>query len=176
MDKAPALLGLIADGASHGYDLKQRFDAYFGAERPIAFGQIYSTIARMIRDGYIQALGEEPGDGPDRKRYGVTASGREYLHSWLSSPDEPAPTLQSNLFAKTVVALLVDDDADALLDIQRHAHLARMRDLTRAKQSAPPLERLAIDHALFVIEADLRWIDLASARLADMRQEIRRHA
>lgn len=175
MDKAPTLLGLIADGASHGYDLKHRYDAYFGAERPIAFGQIYSTIARMIRDGYIEALGEEPGAGPDRKRYGVTAAGRDHLRHWLSTPDEPSPTLQSNLFAKTVLALLLDDDADGLLDVQRHAHLARMRDLTTAKQHAPMLERLAIDHALFQIEADLRWIDLASARLADMRQEILRN-
>jgi len=50
-----------------------------------------------------------------------------------------------------------------------------MRDLTTAKHNAPMLERLAIDHALFQIEADLRWIDLASARLADMRQEILRN-
>jgi hypothetical protein len=50
-----------------------------------------------------------------------------------------------------------------------------MRELTRAKQHAPLLERLAIDHALFQIEADLRWIDMTSARLADMREEVRRN-
>lgn len=175
MDKTPALLGLMEDGASHGYDLKQRYDSFFGAERPIAFGQIYSTLARMIRDGLIEALGEEAGAGPDRKRYAVTSAGRDYVRSWLATPDEPSPTLQSNLFAKTVLALLLDDNADALLDVQRHAHLARMRALTQAKHHAHMLDRLAIDHALFQIEADLRWIDLASSRLTDMRQEIRRH-
>ncbi len=173
MDKTPTLLGLMAEGHEHGYDLKHRYDQLFGAERPIAFGQIYSTIARMIRDGYIEAMGEEPGGGPDRKRYAVTAAGRDYVRRWLSSPDEPSPTLQSNLFAKTVLALLLDDDADALLDVQRHAHLARMRDLTQAKQRGSMLERLAIDHALFQIEADLRWIDVAGARLAELREEVR---
>jgi len=175
MDKTPALLGLMEDGAAHGYDLKQRYDAFFGSERPIAFGQIYSTLARMIRDGLIEALGEEAGAGPDRKRYAVTPAGKQHVRSWLGTPDEPSPTLQTNLFAKTVLALLLDDDADALLDVQRHAHLARMRALTQAKQHAPMLDRLAIDHALFQIEADLRWIDLASSKLADMKQEIRRH-
>lgn len=174
MDKTPALLGLMEDGASHGYDLKHRFDSLLGADRPIAYGQIYSMLARMIRDGLITALGEEPGAGPDRKRYAVTDAGRDYLRAWLTAADAPHPLLQNNLFAKVVLALLLDDDADSILDIQRHAHLARMRELTAAKSTATVLDRLAIDQALFHIEADLRWIDLASAKLADMRQEIRR--
>jgi DNA-binding PadR family transcriptional regulator len=175
MDKTPALLGLISEGSTHGYDLKQRYDSVFGADRPIAFGQIYATLARMIRDGYIEALGAEPGEGPDRKRYEITAAGRGHLHAWLSSPDTPSPTLQSNLFAKTILALMLDDDADALLDVQRLEHLARMRELTNAKREAPLLGRLAIDHALFQIEADLRWIDMTSARLTELRKEVLRH-
>jgi len=174
MDKTPALLGLISEGSTHGYDLKQRYDSVFGADRPIAFGQIYATLARMIRDGYIEALGAEPGEGPDRKRYEITAAGRAHLHSWLRSPDTPSPALQSNLFAKTILALMLDDDADALLDVQRLEHLARMRELTHAKREAPLLERLAIDHALFQIEADLRWIDMTSSRLTELRKEVLR--
>ena len=84
-------------------------------------------------------------------------------------------TLQTNLFAKTVLALMLDDDAQALLDLQRASHLARMRELTTAKTTASLLERLAIDHALFQIEADLRWIDLTGARLTEMRKEITNH-
>jgi hypothetical protein len=42
------------------------------------------------------------------------------LHSGCSSE-----TLQSELFAKTVVALMLGDDADRLLDVQRAEHLAR---------------------------------------------------
>ncbi len=174
MDKAPALLGLIDQGPTHGYDLKQRYDGFFGTERPIAFGQIYATLARMIRDGYIFALGSVPGDGPERKRYEITDAGRAHLREWLTTPDAPSPELHTNLFAKTVLALMLETDADAILDVQRREHLARMRELTTAKQSTPLLERLAIDHALFQIEADLRWIDLTSARLTEMKAEVRR--
>lgn len=175
MDKSTTLLGLISAGPTHGYDLKQRYDGLFGSAKAIAFGQIYATLGRMIRDGLIQPLGEEPGSGPDRKRYEVTAMGRERLAQWIREPDVPSPALQTNLFAKTVVALLLDDDADELLDIQRRAHLSRMRDLTTQKQAASLLDRLAIDHALFHIEADMRWIDLTSARLNDMRLEVLNH-
>ena len=175
MDRSLALLGLMSTGPTHGYDLKNRYDAIFGAARAIAYGQIYSTLARMIRDELIEQVGQEPGAGPDRKRYAVTAAGREHLAAWLREADTPSPDLQTNLFAKTVLALLLDDDADALLDLQRRAHLARMRELTSAKASASLLDRLAIDHALFHIEADLRWIDMTSARLTDIDKEIRHH-
>ncbi len=175
MDKSLALLGLVDSGASYGYDLKHRYDEVFGRAKPIAFGQVYAALARMIRDGLLVTLGEEAGAGPDRKRYAITETGRQHVREWLATADIPAPALTGNLFAKVVLACMLDTDADELLDIQRREHLARMRELTRAKQAAPLLERLAIDHALFQIEADLRWIDMTSARLTDMLEEIHRH-
>ncbi|WP_084039480.1 PadR family transcriptional regulator [Demequina sp. NBRC 110053] len=172
MDKLPALLGLMSDRPTHGYDLKHRYDEVFAAGRPLAFGQLYATIARMLRDGLIVTAGAEVAEGPERKRYEVTDRGREHLRAWLRTPDDPTPALQTNLFAKTVLALMLHDDAEELLDVQRASHLAHMRALTSAKAAAPLLERLAIDHALFQIEADLRWIDLTGARLTDIRKEI----
>jgi DNA-binding PadR family transcriptional regulator len=175
MDKSLALLGLVDSGATHGYDLKHRYDEVFGRGRPIAFGQVYAVLARMIRDGHLMTLGEEAGAGPDRKRYAITEAGRARVRTWLATPDAPAPDLVSNLFAKVVLACMLEADADELLDVQRMEHLARMRELTHAKQAASLLERLAIDSALFHLEADLRWIDMTSARLNDMQQEIRHH-
>lgn len=169
-----ALLGLLSAEPSYGYDLKQSFDRFFGMEKPLAFGQVYSTLSRMLRDGLILGVGEESSDdGPDRKRYQVTSAGRERLSAWMFTPEVPSETLQSDLFAKTVIALLVDDDADSLLDLQRSAHMARMRELTRLKLQADLLHVLMYDLALFHIEADLRWIDVTSARLAQLRQEVR---
>ena len=120
----------------------------------------------------IRALGEETGGGPDRKKYEITVAGRDKVREWLFTPDVPSETLQSNLFAKTVLALLLDDDADRLLDVQRGEHMARMRELTRLKKDADLLQVLMYDHALFHIEADLRWIDLTSARLTQLKKEL----
>lgn len=49
----------------------------------------------------------------------------------------------------------------------RHAgvsvtHVERMRDLTKQRREAPLATKLLIDHAIFHIEADLRWIDLTT--------------
>ena len=71
-----------------------------------------------------------------------------------------------------VVALLLDDDANRLLDIQRSEHMTRMRELTKLKLGAALLEVLMYGHALFHIEADLRWIDLTSARLGELKASL----
>ncbi|MCL2849911.1 MAG: PadR family transcriptional regulator [Micrococcales bacterium] len=174
VDSADVLLGLLGTGPSHGYDLKHGYDRLFGGGRLLAFGQVYATLARLLRHGLVELLGDEAGEGPDRKRYAITAAGRDRVTQWLFRPDVPSPVLQSNLFAKTVVALLLGDDADRLLDVQRAEHLGRMRALTAQKHGADLATVLACDHALFHIEADLRWIDLTSARLTELRQEVAR--
>jgi DNA-binding PadR family transcriptional regulator len=172
MESSMALLGLLCPEPSYGYDLKQTWDRFFGTRRPMAFGQVYATLARLIRDGLIEAIGEEAGDGPDRKRYAVTGGGRERIEQWIFTPDPPNDHLQSNLFAKTIIALLIEDDADRLLDLQRAEHMARMREYTALKRDADIAHILIYDYALFHIEADLRWIDLTSARLLELRKDV----
>ncbi|EYT55630.1 PadR family transcriptional regulator [Kocuria rosea] len=172
MNNALTLLGLLRREPSYGYDLKHAYDRYFGSQKPLAFGQVYSTLARMIRDELIRALGEEPGAGPDRKKYEITPAGQQRVEQWLHTPDVPSPTLQSELFAKTVIALLIEDDAQRLLDVQRAEHMARMRELTRLKREGDLLQVLMCDHGLFHIEADLRWIELTGARLTHLKKEL----
>jgi hypothetical protein len=49
-----------------------------------------------------------------------------------------------------------------------------MRDLTELKRTGPLVDVLLADHALFHLEADLRWIDLTSARLTELAEAVRR--
>ena len=44
-----ALLGLLDREPSHGYDLKRDYDAYFSRGRPLPFGQVYATLARLAQ-------------------------------------------------------------------------------------------------------------------------------
>ena len=115
----------------------------------------------------------EPGAGPERKRYKVTDAGRQSVKQWLLTPVTPAGDVQADIFAKTVIALMLDDDAGRLLDLQRAEHMARMRELTRLKQDGDLRTVLLADHALFHIEADLRWMETTAARLGELRTEVR---
>src|SRR6478735_10584056 len=135
-----ALLGLLERSPSHGYDLKRDYDVYFGRVKPLPFGQVYSTLGRLARDGKVVAADSEPGAGPDRKRYVITDEGVSELDSWLAEPVAPEPHLQTVLFVKVVLALLSDRSAQAYLDQQRAAHLQRMRELTEVKRSGPMVD------------------------------------
>jgi hypothetical protein len=96
------------------------------------------------------------------------------VERWLAEPAPPEPDLQSELFAKVVLALMLGRPADSYLDAQRAAHLQRMRELTGLKRDSDPLGVLLADHALYRLEADLRWIDHTAARLDLLSRAVRR--
>lgn len=167
------LLGLLEREPSHGYELKRDYDSFFGRGKPLPFGQVYATLGRLARDGKV-VLGEtEPGAGPDRKRYVITERGATEVESWLTEPVEADTHLQTVLFTKVVLALLLDRPAAAYLDAQRAAHLQRMRELTEIKRTGGLVDGLLADHGLFHLEADLRWIDTTSARLDALARTVR---
>ena len=168
------LLGLLEREPSHGYDLKRDYDAFFGRGRPLPFGQVYATLGRLARDGKVVISEVGPGEGPDRKRYVITELGATEVQTWLAEPVEPEPHLQTVLFAKVVLALMLGRPAEEYLDTQRAAHLHRMRDLTEIKRTGSLVDALLADHALFHLEADLRWIELTVARLDALAEAVRK--
>ncbi|ARZ70452.1 PadR family transcriptional regulator [Streptomyces sp. HU2014] len=167
------LLGLLETGPRHGYDLKRAFDARFGQDRPLHYGQVYSTMSRLLKNGLVEVEGIEQGEGPDRKRYAITDAGITDVERWLVQPEKPEPYLQSTLYTKVVLALLTGRDAAGLLDAQRAEHLRLMRGLTERKRSGDLADQLICDHALFHLEADLRWLELTAARLDQLRKTVR---
>ncbi|MFI5958566.1 PadR family transcriptional regulator [Cryptosporangium sp. NPDC051539] len=179
MSTPQVLLALLASGARHGYDLKRAYDSRFPQARPLAYGQVYSTLERLTRDGLAEEAGVERVDGPDRTVFAITEEGRKSLHDWLDVVEPPAPHVTNALFTKVVAALLLDEAEDGLavtyLRAQRRAHLGRMRDFTAAKTAdgASVGAVLAADYALAHLDADLRWIDLTLSRMTALRQEVR---
>ena len=170
------LLGLLEREPSHGYDLKRDYDTFFGRGKPLPYGQVYATLSRLARDGLAIAGIPEPGEGPERKRYVITDLGVTEVDKWLSEAAAPEPHLQTVLFAKVVLSLMLDKPADRYLDTQRAAHLQRMRELTELKQKGNLMDVLLADHGLYHLEADLRWIDHTVARLDILARTVRSEA
>lgn len=166
------LLGLLQAGPQHGYSLKRSYDGYFGQDRALDYGQVYSTLSRLLRDGMVEESGVEPGGGPSRKGYAITAAGVTDVERWLRSPEPPEPYLHNVLYSKVVVALLSDRSAYDVLDSQRSAHLQAMRALTARRAGGDLADLLICDHALFHLEADLRWLELTADRLEELRSRL----
>ncbi|MGW8955060.1 PadR family transcriptional regulator [Streptomyces sp. NPDC055709] len=166
------LLGLLESGPRHGYDLKRAFDEKFGHDRPLAYGQVYATMSRLLKNGLVEVDGVEAGGGPERKRYAITGAGVTDVSQWLATPEKPEPYLQSTLYTKVALALLTNRSAAEVLDTQRSEHLRLMRALTNRKRGGDLADQLICDHALFHLEADLRWLELTAARLDQLAKEL----
>ena len=165
MSASHALLGLLEQGPTYGYTLKHDYDERFGHEKPLAFGQVYSSLARFERHGWAEVLDIETGAGPDRKRYRITLDGVGVVDEWVREPQAPGVFSTSTLFARVSVALMSGRDAVAVLESQRHGHLARMRELTEQRPGADAARELALTYELAHLDADLRWIEESGQRL-----------
>jgi DNA-binding PadR family transcriptional regulator len=168
------LLGLLDREPRHGYELKREYDNYFSRGKPLPFGQVYATLSRLVRDNKVSPGELEPGDGPDRKRYAITDIGRAEVEEWLAEPVDPEPYLQTVLFAKVVLALMLGRQAGPYLETQRAAHLQLMRRVTDLKRKGDVMDGLLADHALFHLEADLRWMELTEAKMSALAEEVSR--
>ena len=66
------LLALLVEGPRYGAELKTEFERRTGGTWPLNIGQVYTTLARLQRDGLVAAAGE---DEQRRPRYAVTDVG-----------------------------------------------------------------------------------------------------
>src|SRR3954468_12410404 len=168
------LLGLLAGGPSHGYDLKRRHDDRFPEARPLAYGQVYTTLQRLVRDGLAEVDGTDSDGGPERTLYRSTEAGTRELDRWAGQIAPPAPFVTNEIFAKVVVSILAGGDPDAYLRAQRAAHMARMRELTAVKTAhgADLATVLAKENGLKHHDTAHRWMNTSAAVLTIMTAEV----
>jgi len=84
------LLGLLRTPAS-GYELKQQLDSIYSHAWNADLPQIYRTLNRMERDGWLTASAEPSDKGPERKVYTRTEAGLAAMSEWVGDapPAEP---------------------------------------------------------------------------------------
>jgi DNA-binding PadR family transcriptional regulator len=161
-----ALLALLSEGPKYGLQLRQEFEARTGEVWPLNIGQVYTTLQRLERDGLVESDDTEM-DGP-QKGFRITMAGRNELQDWLRTPPEDAVPPRGELVIKVLVALGVPGvDAPELLQIHRHRLVELMQRYTRLKEDA--LDdlgvALVVDAEIFRLDALIRWLDSADARV-----------
>ncbi len=166
------ILGILADGPRHGYELKTQFDTLTGGLWELNVGQIYSTLERMLKDGLVALEAHEP-DAEERKVYRVTNAGLAELDDWLQAPPLRPRPMRDEFFVQ--LGLLMHRNLAAALDLidgQRRVYHLRLADLTRQKLALArgrdadhPRRELLLDAALLHTEADLKWLDLCEEKI-----------
>ena len=173
MAVADGLLVLLRAGARHGYQLKADFEERTAGTWPLNTGQVYTTLDRLVRDGFVEAV-DEPDEADARRRpYRLTELGRERAAKWLALVDGGLEPPRDDL---TMRVLLAYDEAGPgearrVIDAQRQGLLERLRSLRLAQRTAnedqrdDPRRRMAADSLAVRTEAELRWLDLCDERI-----------
>lgn len=78
------VLGLLAEGPLHGYDLLERFRARsMGHWVEVGKASVYQTLQRLERRGLVGGRAQEGTEGPDRRVYRITRAGRDRLRGGI---------------------------------------------------------------------------------------------
>jgi DNA-binding PadR family transcriptional regulator len=160
-------LALLAGERGYGYELKQALEQRFGELLPaLNAGQIYSTLARLERDGLVVGESVE-GDSRRKRVYELTEAGRSALARWIEAP-VPGTRLKDEFFMKLVVLTSAGlADPRALIEAQRREYLQSLRDLDAllAANGKGVAAELLVEGAVLHAKADLEWLDLIEQRL-----------
>jgi DNA-binding PadR family transcriptional regulator len=159
-----ALLALLSDGPKYGLQLRQEFESRTGEVWPLNVGQVYTTLQRLERDGLVATEGVGP-----QNIFTITTAGSSELAEWLRTPPSVVPPPRDELVIKILVALRVPGvDVGEVLQVHRRHLVEAMQEYTHLKGEMADDEvelALVIDAELFRLEAIVRWLDSADARL-----------
>jgi DNA-binding PadR family transcriptional regulator len=173
------LLALLGDGPKYGFQLKKEFEDTTADMWRLNVGQVYTTLGRLVRDGLVTEEGDgqrargsgEHGPEDAQRSYRLTSRGREELAEWFSAPRRNETPDRDELTIKVAMALSTPGiDVVALIGAQRVEATGALQQLTRRKARLDPddLSQVAVlDAASTRLEAELRWLDLVEARVAE---------
>ncbi|MEU5565671.1 PadR family transcriptional regulator [Micromonospora musae] len=167
-----AVLALLADGPSYGYELKGEFENSVGPQwGPLNIGHLYQILDRLSRDALVVAHREEQPTKPDRVVYEITDAGRVELDRWLGEPSPRSGGFRDDFFLKVTAAARsgAAQTVRTVLGSQRGHLLRELRNLDGLRRTAgDPVVGLLLAAACRHVEADLAFIDDAeSVLLAD---------
>jgi DNA-binding PadR family transcriptional regulator len=165
-----ALLALLSEGPKYGLQLRHEFEARTGEVWPLNVGQVYTTLQRLERDGLVEAYGDEPEPEGPQKGFRITDAGASELDEWLRTPPESVPPPRDELVIKVLVALTVPGvDVHEVVQAHRRHLVETMQRYTHVKGETPEDDlglALVVDAEIFRLDAAVRWLDAADARLA----------
>ena len=168
-----ALLALLSEGPKYGLQLREEFEARTGEVWPLNVGQVYTTLQRLERDGFVESDGGAE-DGP-QKGFRITAGGEQELAAWLRTPPDLSSPPRDELVIKILIAIrMPGTDVSEVIQAHRRYLVELMQQWTRIKEDAAENDlnlTLAVDAELFRLDSVVRWLDTADGRLKRHRAD-----
>jgi DNA-binding PadR family transcriptional regulator len=167
------VLAMLAKEPSSGSRLRARLnDALGPLGEAVNDGQIYVTLSRLEKAGFIARHGTEAPDA-GRKVYGLTAAGQERVAEWLSEVSWPKPDLAEFHLKLVAAAQARLADPIGIVDAQRRELLRRLWEVERAAMDEPEDSPagLLLEGIVLRLQADLRWLEACERAWMDRRRQ-----
>jgi len=160
---------MLDSGPKYGYQLKMEFEHRTNNVWALNIGQVYTTLARLERDGLIEHLNGDESD--THQLYQITDLGRREAREWFATPVDRGTPRRNELSMKVILSLCSGQDPRQVIQIQRAAAVKRLQEYTLLKTEIDTQSDLAwvimLDSMLVETEAEVRWLDLVEARIIE---------
>src|SRR5437868_14281549 len=104
-----------------------------GGTWEVNIGQIYTTLQRLERDGFVRPVGPRGDRG--KLQYELSPNGQQALDQWLAEPDSGPQQLHEHTYVRLLLAArIANGDLRGLVARQQRACLQRLRDLIRLEE------------------------------------------
>ena len=80
----PAVLLLLAEGESHGYQLAEHLEELLDEGR-VDFGNLYRLLRALEEEGLVASTWSEEVPGPQKRVYELTGEGAALLDAWAAA-------------------------------------------------------------------------------------------
>jgi DNA-binding PadR family transcriptional regulator len=117
-----AILAVLVHQPCSGYDLAKQFDGSVGFFWHATHQQIYRELTKLEQQGLIDLEVMRQDGKPDRKCYGINATGKSFLQAWILEPTPLEPTKEALLVKLFVGHLVPSSELIELLADQRSLH------------------------------------------------------
>ncbi len=175
-----AVLALVIEQPSYGYEVWQRFEARFADVIDVGASSIYQAFDGLLEDGLIEQLPGAAGGSRRQPRpcYRATVRGTEAHRAWLAEELRSDPTRLE--LKRRLLATGADDIPTLLQVVDRYeqACLDEIGALPIETRSAPTAmrDRLLAEERRLVLEARMKWILFARHQLEAVGAPPRRQA
>jgi DNA-binding PadR family transcriptional regulator len=160
-----AVLGLLAERPSYGYELKASFEQAIGPQwGALNIGHLYQVLERLVRDGLVTSEVVSQPDRPDKTVYSLTEAGRKDLDRWIATPVARGGGYRDEFFLKLLVASRFGPERlRATARVQRQAYLLELRSLgeLQPRHRDQPMVSLLIEAAIMHTRANLHVVERA---------------
>lgn len=165
-----AVLALLVDGPSYGYELKGAFESAVGPQwGTLNIGHLYQVLDRLERDGLVTSTKVAQPVKPDRVVYEITDPGRAELTEWLHAAVPRTSGFRDDFFLKLMAATHTRDPTTlrTVIGNQRTLLLHELRNLGQLRRDHA--DELVVNLLLRAAErhvgADLAFLDDAEESL-----------